>query len=216
MLYLEKIIVSWGFAGLFWAGFLEEVLAPIPSTFVMMGGGFFVLGGSEVTLLSFLKLFLQVVIPVSLGLSLGSAVVFFIFYFLGEPALNHFGKYFGVSFADINEMKKKMSKSVSDEIFIFGARAIPFFPIALVNIFGGLIRYSPVRFFSISFLGILVRATLMGFLGWQLGALHKDVALQFQSIEDFLTIVTIVMVLAAVFYFLRRHIKKRIKTPPVN
>jgi membrane protein DedA with SNARE-associated domain len=178
----------------------------------MMMGGFLFLGGEELVLASFIKLIVQVVIPVSLGIAIGSAVVFFIFYFAGEPAINRFGKYFGVSFSDIIKLKEKMSNSISDEIFIFLARATPFFPITLVNVFCGLVRYPPVKFFAISFLGTLVRATILGFLGWQIGAFHREFASHLQTIEDFLTVV----VLLVLFFLIYRQVKRRKGPTPTN
>ena len=206
ILFIEKIVITHGVWGLFLAGIIEEIIAPIPSSVVIMGGGFIILGGQEVSLINFSILFFQVVVPVSLGLMVGSAIIYYIFYYIGEPALKRFGKYLGISFEDLLALKERMSKSSSDEVFIFTVRALPIFPIVLVNIFCGLMKYSPVKFFVISFVGILVRATLVGFLGWQLGVFYKRFAMHIQIAEDY---VTVVVVASLLLYFIYRHYKNR-------
>ncbi|MEK7567701.1 MAG: VTT domain-containing protein [Patescibacteria group bacterium] len=206
--FIEGIIVSYGATGIFWASFLEEVLAPIPSSLVIMTGGFFMLGNDPISFTSFLKLFTQVVIPVSFGLTIGSLFAYFVFYFLGEPAINTFGKYFGITFADIEKIKERMSKGIMDDFFIFLSRAIPLFPVTIINVFCGLIRYPLLKFISISFLGVLFRATILGFLGWQLGAFHKEISSQFEKVENFLA----VLLVLGVLYFMYKNREKSSET----
>ncbi len=202
--FIENIIITHGAWGIFWAGFLEEILAFVPSTLVIMTSGFFMLGNDPVIFSSFLKLFMKVVIPVSLGLTLGSLVAYYIFYFIGEPAIKIFGKYVGVSLSDIEKIKERTSKGVRDEVLIFLARATPFFPIMLVNVFCGLIKYPLTKFIYISFLGVLVRATIVGFLGWQLGTFYKDISSKFQTVE---TIFALIIVFG-IFYLIYKNRNK--------
>ncbi len=199
LIFIENIIISHGAWGIFWAGFLEEVLTFVPSTLVIMTSGFFMLGNDAVSINSFFKLFLQVVLPVSLGLTLGSLVPYSIFYFIGEPAIKTFGKYIRLDLSDIEKIKERMSKGVSDEILIFIARAIPFFPMMIVNVFCGLIRYPVIKFVSISFLGVLVRATIVGFLGWQFGSFYKELSSKFETAETILVAILILGLLYLIY-----------------
>jgi membrane protein YqaA with SNARE-associated domain len=76
---LNEIIVSlynffldYGSLGVFLGSFLEEIIAPIPSTIVIIGSSFFIMGADPLNLEGFIKLLLYVSIPASLGLTLGS------------------------------------------------------------------------------------------------------------------------------------------------
>ena len=59
ILFIEKIVITHGVWGLFLAGIIEEIIAPIPSSVVIMGGGFIILGGQEVSLIIFRYFFFK-------------------------------------------------------------------------------------------------------------------------------------------------------------
>jgi len=50
ILYLESLLAIYGPLGVFIASIVEEVIAPIPSTLVIMGTSFVVLKGSAISL----------------------------------------------------------------------------------------------------------------------------------------------------------------------
>jgi hypothetical protein len=49
--WIESIVIPYGGWGIFAASIVEEVIVPVPSTLVQMGGGFILMGGLPVTLL---------------------------------------------------------------------------------------------------------------------------------------------------------------------
>jgi hypothetical protein len=64
--------LSHGALGIFLMSLLEEIVAPIPSVIVVMWSSFFIMGTDPLNLASFIKLFLNVSVPASLGLTIGS------------------------------------------------------------------------------------------------------------------------------------------------
>jgi membrane protein DedA with SNARE-associated domain len=85
ILYLENILFVYGPLGVFIASIIEEVIAPIPSTLVIMGTSFIVLKGAVISIDAFLKLFLNIVLPASLGVTIGSLFVYGIAYLQVSP-----------------------------------------------------------------------------------------------------------------------------------
>lgn len=181
---IEHILVPLGAKGIFAAAIIEEVVAPIPSALVQMGGGFFLLGGSPISLSSLLSLFLQVVLPAALGVTFGSLFVYGLAYWLGKPFLMKWGKWLGLSWADIEKAEAKFTKGYADELLLFGLRCVPIIPSVAISAFCGLIRFPLRTYLIFSLLGTLVRASGLGFIGWQAGHLYREMAAYINRVEE--------------------------------
>lgn len=114
ILNIENFFSSYGALGVFLASAIEEIIAPIPSTLVIMGSSFLILKGLSLNLDGILKLLLYVVLPVSLGVTLGSLFVYVIGYFIGSPFIKRWGKYMGVSWDDIQKAEGRFSSRQND------------------------------------------------------------------------------------------------------
>ncbi len=57
--------------GVFIGTFLEEIIAPIPSALVIMGSSFLLMQNAPISIVSFQNLFLNIVLPATMGLTLG-------------------------------------------------------------------------------------------------------------------------------------------------
>ena len=200
ILYLENILMVYGPLGVFLASIVEEVIAPIPSTLVIMGTSFIVLKGATISPDAFLKLFINIVLPASLGVTIGSLFVYTIAYFAGKPFLERWGKYLGVSWEDLEKAEKKFEKSRSDEIILFLVRAVPVVPSVAISAFCGFIRFDLKKYLIITFLGTLVRAFLLGFIGWQFGSLYQTAADEISYLEEISLAVIIVAIVVYIIY----------------
>ncbi|KKS17885.1 MAG: hypothetical protein UU76_C0030G0003 [Parcubacteria group bacterium GW2011_GWC1_41_7] len=182
---IESIVAQYGAGGVFFASLLEEIIAPIPSALVMMGSGAFLLSGPILSF-SFLKtLFFTIAIPAALGVTLGSFIIFILAYFGGKPTLEHFGKYFGVSWSEMEKAEEKFSKGYADETLILILRMLPIAPSVVVSALCGLFRMNPLKYAGLTFLGTLVRAGMLGALGFQMGRVYIKYASIFSQIESF-------------------------------
>ena len=54
----------------------------------------------------FLKLFIYIVLPAALGVTVGSLFVYAIAYFAGKPFLERWGKYLGISWEDLEKTER--------------------------------------------------------------------------------------------------------------
>ena len=203
---IEQFILPLGAPGVFFASILEEIIAVIPSPIVQMGAGFLFLGGQEVSSASVLSLIIQVSIPASLGVTLGSLVIYGAAYYIGKPAVDRFGKYFFLRWDDIEQAQKIFDKGWGDEVVIFIARALPIIPSVAIAGLCGLLRIDIKKYIIFTFLGTMVRATFLGFVGWQAGSLYTQYSVYIDTLERAGLIVIAVGV--AVFFLYQRKYKK--------
>jgi membrane protein DedA with SNARE-associated domain len=212
---LNEIIVSlynffldYGSLGVFLGSLLEEIIAPIPSTIVIIGSSFFIMGADPLNLEGFIKLILYVSIPASLGLTLGSLFLYIIGYYLGKPFILKWGKYLGLSWEAVEKTNKKFAESKSDDILLFSLRALPIFPSVAISTLCGFIRFNLKDYIIITFLGSLIRASALGFVGWQFRVAYKDLAQQISRLEE---IVILGIIITIVGFFIYRKYYKNVE-----
>ncbi|MDO8492790.1 MAG: VTT domain-containing protein [bacterium] len=212
---IEHVVLRYGSFGIFSGVFIEEVISIVPSVGVVMSAGFFFLGGHPLNLESFGTLFFHIAIPAAAGLTLGSLFIYSIVYAFGRDIIIRFGKYIYISWQDIEKLRHFMQRHTSfDSWTLFGVRAIPLVPFSVTNVFCGLVRWRPLSFITITFFGAIVRTSIIGFIGWQLGQLYKANIVLFRQIEWFIGLIIVVFLIT---YLVYRHIKrKRNIVPPVT
>jgi membrane protein DedA with SNARE-associated domain len=180
-----QIIQRFGFWGVFGAGIIEQIIVPIPSPIVPMGGGFFLVEKGAFSWTVFKNIILKVAAPFSLGSTLGATMAFIIAYKGAFLLINRFEKFFGFNWNDIQNLKKKFFKGKpTDELIIFTLMAIPVVPSVLVSATCGAIQIPLKEFYLYAFLGLLVRGTILGFLGWLFGETYLNAAQGFNKAES--------------------------------
>lgn len=182
--FFQDTLIPLGAVGVFLAAFLEEVIAPIPSTIVLVGSGFILASGSFSFEMVYSLVF-KVAIPASLGMAIGSLFVFGLAWFFGKPAIDKWGRWFGLSWDDVEKSREKFSKGPKDEITLFILRATPAVPSVAISAFAGLIRFPLRPYLIYSFLGSVVRALILGFVGSRVGALYFLYAEQISEVENY-------------------------------
>lgn len=200
ILIIETVVLPYGAAGVFAAAFLEEVIAPIPSALILTGSGFLFLGGDALSFSAAAKLFYTVVLPSSLGITIGSLFVYFLAYAVGKPIIIRWGKFLGISWEKIEKAEQKFTRGYYDELTLFTMRAIPLVPSVAISAFCGLVRLKIKEYILFTFLGTLVRASLLGFLGWQVGSIYIVYAEYLQKIEKIVLLSIAIGTLGFIFY----------------
>lgn len=198
----NDIIVHYGALGVFFASLIEEVIVPIPSALIMMAAGFFLLGTQAISVTSLVFLFTNVALPIALGLTLGSLVTYGLAYYLGKPFVERWGNYLSVTWTDIERLESYFAKQYKDELVFFGLRLVPIVPSIVINLFAGFVRFPIFKYLILTFVGILFRAYLVGFLGWQIGEAFYNYDTYFNQVENLGLIV--VVIIAAFFFFKKR------------
>lgn len=206
ILRISPLIIEYGAWGVFFVSLFEETISPVPSSFILLAAGFFLLPtGVPFDHLLFDSV-LKIMIPGGLGLTIGLMLSYALAYFGGEPAILRWGKWIGISWNDVERVKKRFTGTFWDELFLFGTRIMPFIPHTIISVAFGVIRYPVRSFFIMTLLGTMLRALLLGLLGWSLGGAYATYSDEFSLVGSWvLTGIAVIVV----FFVVYRILKKR-------
>lgn len=197
------MVKTHGPLSMFIGGIVEQIIVPIPSPIITMSGGVFLVSKQGNFFNIFWQIITRVSLPYSIGAVIGTGLVFFIAYFGGRPLLDKFGKYIGISWKLIEKVRADFQKTIADELFILIAVIIPVVPVSLISAFSGGFRFKPAKFFPIMFLALIIRAIILGFIGFNLGEAFTGLAHGMDELESILTVVGAFLILG--FLYLKRE-----------
>jgi membrane protein DedA with SNARE-associated domain len=210
IIYIQSIISNYGALGVFVTTIIEEIIAPIPSAIIPLMAGFFILPSTASFIEIAVRGILSIAIPVSIGISIGSTLVYMIGFFGGKPAIEKSKKLTGVNWQEILRIEEKVTRGNRDEIALFILRLIPIVPGFAISGFCGVVRYPFRKFITITILGSFIRALILGMIGWQAGELYINYADIISKFEKIIFLITFGLLL--IFLGYRYFIKKsRIK-----
>lgn len=198
-----ELIKSHGSLAMFGGGIAEQIIVPIPSPIIGMAGGAFIVDHGLPLFETIWQIFLRVSLPYSLGAALGTSLVFLVAYFGGKPLIDQFGSKIGISWRLIEKIKSDFQKTTQDELFILISCSIPVVPVSLITGFCGGFKISPAKFYPMVFLALLIRSSILGFIGYQMGKTFTSLAHGLDKIESLLTVVGAGLILG--FLFLKRE-----------
>ena len=201
---IESFIISNASLAVFIGCILEQIIVPIPASLIVVTSTFLVLKGTTFSLAALGTLMVKIVIPASLGITLGSFVYYGLAYKLGMPFIQRTSKYLGVSVEDVENFGEKVDKSRYDEIFIFLARCLPIIPSIAINLFCGLIRYDLKKYIIITFLGSAVQILGWGLLAWFSGNIYHLLEDKISNISQIVTVIIVVVVVIFIMNIRRK------------
>lgn len=207
VLYVQHIISVYGIWGVLAATLIEEIIAPIPSGLVPLAAGFFLLPAEETFALVAVEAILLVALPVAIGMSFGSALVYAIGYYGGKPLIEKHERFLGISWKDIERIEKRVIRGNRDELTLFLLRLVPIIPGVAISGFCGIVRYPFSRFMLVTFLGSGLRAYALGLAGWQGGEFYFKYVEVFDRFEHLILLGVVGLVAIGVLYYSLR--KKR-------
>jgi membrane protein DedA with SNARE-associated domain len=193
VLFLETHVLPWGALGVFIASVVEEVIAPIPSALIMTLSGFLFVP-DLFSLGSFYDLVLKVALPAAFGVTIGSYVIYLLARFGGRFIVEKWGKYIGLYMKDVDRLADRLSHTRKDEFIIALARVIPIVPSVAISALCGFLEMSYGKYFVVTFVGMFLRALILGYLGSQVGGLYIRYAETINSIEKLILLSTILIV----------------------
>ena len=200
IIFLEEFMMTYGSWGIFLGSILEEIIAPIPSTAVIMGSSFFIMGNLPISVSAFGKLFISIALPAASGVTLGSLLIYGVVYRIGKPFVDRWGKYLGLSWNEIKKTEEKYSKNNLMDVSIFALRAIPVVPSVVISAFCGFIKFNIKKYVFVTFLGTLVRAFILGFIAWQFGSLYRQIESELAISEEIVIVGLIIAVIGFIIY----------------
>jgi membrane protein DedA with SNARE-associated domain len=193
-----------GWVGVFIGVIIESIIVPIPSPVIVMFAGFVMIEPSLALLPAIAKIFLVITIPASIAGLIGNYVVYWVAYIGGKPLVEKFEKYLGFSWKDVISIRKKFRIAKSETISLIILRAIPIMPLSLVSGAAGVIKLDWKKYGIASFIGMLIRNTILAFLGWKIGEVYFTIAEKIDHLESFMTLTIIGL---AVIIFLAYRFK---------
>jgi len=205
LINLESFLVYYGSLSVFMGSVMEQIIAPIPSSLVVLGASFLTMKGTETSMATVQTMFLNIVVPAALGVTLGSLVYYGLTYKLGLPFVEKSGKYLGLSVEDIEKVEIKVKKSRYQSLFLFLARCIPVIPSIAISVFCGIIRYPLKNYMLITFLGAMIQATILSIVGWQFGNLYLSISEEISLIDN---LILAILILIVVLFIIRKKLKK--------
>ncbi len=203
----HAFIVKHGVIAIFGVGVLEDFLFFVPSSLVFMGAGFALISKDLNFIQALWLTTIKIGLTASLGVTFGSIFIYGFVYKLGKPVVEKFGKYLGVSWEEIEQVKNKFAKSYSDEVALFIMRALPVFPLSIASILSGLVRLGWKEFVSITFIGVFIRTTVCAMLGWRVGKTYVYYAEQFEIIERYGLVAILLLIAGFLMWHLKKHRK---------
>lgn len=203
-----ELIQKNGNAAMFLGGLIEQIIVPIPSPIITMAGGAFLIAKDLGFFQTLLELFTKVSIPYTLGATIGTSLVYLIAYHGGKPLIDKFGKYIGLSWNLIEKVRADFQKTIADELFILIACVIPVVPVSLVSGFCGGFKIEAKKFYPMVFLALLIRAAILGFIGFKMGETFTSLAHGLDKIESVLTFIGAGLLLGFLYYKRENWIKK--------
>ncbi len=143
------------------ASFLEEIVAPIPSPFVMTTAA--VIGQAQNY--TYLQLF-WVIILGSIAKTIAAVGVYYIVDKAEDVVVGKFGKYIGISHKEVEKIGSILTKTWYDDVLLFVARALPIVPSTLVSVAAGAIKYNLRSYIFMTFLGNIFRSAFYLWVGY--------------------------------------------------
>jgi len=185
----------------FLGGLVEEVIAPIPSPFVMAVVGSVAYAQSK-TLIALAWLALVG----SAGKTIGAWVIYFIADKMEDVVVDKFGKFLGVSHEEVEGIGKKMKGNWRDLLVLFVLRALPIVPSTPVSVVSGIIKVKMRVYLIATFAGNFFRNLFYIYVGYSgLSALEA----MMDRLDDMEAIVQIVIIVGLVtcvgWIYWKRH-----------
>ncbi|OHA89558.1 MAG: hypothetical protein A2741_00575 [Candidatus Zambryskibacteria bacterium RIFCSPHIGHO2_01_FULL_43_27] len=208
--YLHQSVVPLGAAGVFAASLVETVIAPVPSAFVLYTSGFLFLSDLSGFNL-FWSLVFIIAIPAALGATIGSYLYYFLAYYFGKPAFEKWGKWLGVSWKEIEDVRKKFDRGWGDEITLGILRSIPIIPSVALSALSGIIRMRILSYSIATFLGSIIRGAILAVLGAGAGTLYLANASMVNKYENYILAAILLFVVVFIAFRIYRGRQKEAK-----
>lgn len=210
---MQSMIETYGAWGVFLATVIEEMIAPIPSAIVPLAAGFFLLPADLSIEIALLKGAVFIASPVTMGISLGSSLVYAIGFFGGKPLIEKSQRWLGIGWQDIERIERRVIGGSKDEITLFFLRLLPFIPGVAISGFCGIVRYPLYRFLIVTVCGSFLRAFILGLVGWQVGTLYTVYAAALTRLEKYLFAGFIVcaVIVAGWFFYVKKTRKNKMQ-----
>ncbi|MES2213774.1 MAG: VTT domain-containing protein [Patescibacteria group bacterium] len=159
--FLRHLILEpgiWGAVGLFLVSGIDEIIAPIPSSLILVGELLFL--KNPITIETLNQLVFFVGFPIALGTTIGSFVIYGAAYAGGRPALEGLKTRLRLKGDQFEKFEGRFQNNWYDELLFLFFRAVPLMPTMPVTLVAGIIRMKPWKYALLTFIGIFIRVMI--------------------------------------------------------
>lgn len=159
--FLHHLVLEpgiWGALGLFLVSGIDEIIAPIPASLILVGELLFL--KNPITLATLTKLVFYVGVPIAIGTTVGSLVIYGAAYAGGRPALTGLKRRLRIKGGEFEKFENRFKNNWYDELLFLFFRAIPLMPTMPVTLVAGIIRMKPWKYSILTALGIFIRVMI--------------------------------------------------------
>lgn len=202
--FVEYIIISLGYSGVFFLMLLEGMLLPIPSEVVMTFAGYLAYYGLLGSFNNILSVILLLFVG-SIGDLVGAWIAYGIGKYGGDPFIIRYGKYLLLKPDTIDRTKKWFIRY--GDLSVFTTRFLPIFR-TFMSIPAGIATMNLKKFSLYTLAGDLVYDSILIYLGIILGS-HWEILLGY--FNEFSYIAVAAFIIAIIYVFLKlkgKNVKK--------
>lgn len=210
MAYLERLANAVPLEVFTFVGtILEEILAPIPSPFVMTITGS--IAQAQGHMLGYL---IAVALIGAAGRVVGTTFLYILADFFEDIVFGRFGDFLGVSHREVEQIGSRFNGTARDYLTLIVLRSIPVLPSSPISVVCGLIKLKYKVFAIGTAVGSVFRNLFFLWIGFTGLAATESFMEGFESVE---TVVQILFVLALIggfyYYYRKRERGELLKSP---
>ncbi len=184
----------------FLGSFIEEIIAPIPSPFVMtLAGSFAEAKGQPVIYLALLAAI------GAIGKTIGALIIYWIADKFENLITGRFGKFLGVSHSQITNLGSRLEKGPGEWWVLFSLRAIPIMPTAPVSFAAGILQLKLKSYLTSTLAGLFVRNLFYLYLGYSSTGAIENLNNNLGSAESFGYALILIFAVALIVYIYRNR-----------
>jgi membrane protein DedA with SNARE-associated domain len=198
--FVKAVISSMGYSGIALLMGIESACIPLPSEVIMPFSGFLVYTGR------FSSLWLVATLG-AIGCNLGSILAYEVGAYGGRPLIEKYGRYILLNKHDLEVADRLFLKWGSGMVFI--GRLLPVIR-TFIALPAGIARMPRLKFHVYTFLGSWPWCWALAYVGYKLGE-RWDSDPRLKHWFHRLDAVIVVVLLAAILFFVRSHWKNRVK-----
>lgn len=188
----------------FIGSFTEEIVAPIPSPFVMTLAGSLAKTQKE----TILFLLLLAIIG-SIGKTIGAILIYFIADKFEDIITSKFGKFIGVSHKQITAIHERLEKGKGEWLIIFSLRALPVMPTAPISAAAGILEMDKKTYISSTVAGLVIRNLFYLYLGYTSTDALNNLNSSLDTIESIGYVIILLFLFAVVLLIYRARRKHK-------
>lgn len=199
--YIQNIITTLGYPGIFFLMLLEGLLLPIPSEVVMAFGGFLAFSGALPPEMG-IPAYILLLIAGSVGNMVGAYLAYMLGDYGGIPLILRYGRYVMLDKGSIDRTQVWFEKYGTPSVFF--TRLVPVFR-TFISIPAGIAKMHRGHFLALTLIGAVIWDSVLIYLGYHLGVYWQNILAVFNKFTD----VALVALAAIIIWWVWSKASKR-------